>query len=1055
MSSPTTLHQAELDFCLPHLYAREDELDELKQVYEQSKEHGSRQIVWISGYSGTGKSSLAQHAFQGFENFCCGNFVCVRSTLPFAELIGMVEHLCPILKNYQQIRMEEDEADVLIRLVPQLREVILFNKEDRTAAVSRTDWAYEKLKQAFRSLIKKIGMILPLPLVMFFDDLQWADPDSFGIIGSLVEDEEIDNVVFVASYRDNEVEDTSPLAACVRKNMDSSREDTTCILVSNLKAESLDSLVADLLRMDVSRVSPLSELIFTKTQGNVFYALRILKHIYAKELLYFSMNKFCWEWKIEQIQSEIDLGDNVLEFMTHKLLQLPSPTALVLKVASCMGMVIDVELLESVLTAIGSESTSLLAIRRRLQVAADESLISTNLDMTRFKFAHDQIRLATYNMLDSDHVRQKLHLKIGQHLQDTSEKRDNGGSDWKFLLAVDQLNRAEVLIQDEEVRVQLIQYNLLAAEKVMATSAFKSAAVFLQRGHSMLCDRRWEKHYELTLKLTSSLATVHFSSGLTEACLVLIDEIYTFARCREDKQLVQSLHVDALASANRLTECIAVGKQYLQDLGHPRLPKKPSPVHIVRGILGVHRALKDKTDEDILDLPICTNTTSLAAMRLFGTLLLAFFYAGLGSKYNAVTVCRMMQISLRDGINPWTPYALAGYAFTMTVSHNFDAASRFAGLSLKMMQRLRINDPRASLLVHGLVKHVQKPLIEGINPTLQTYKDAFSQGDMGFMGQACFSHCTIRYSAGVELQPLARDLKSFAAQLKRYNQVLMWKNLITLYWSVLKLIDQPGDLVESTGLIMHKNQMEQWLGGDKSQDMILFHFRIRAMASHFHCGDYDSALDFAEKSWSSKKEPVVAQPYLTQYFGISALIALDQWRKTRKLGYWKMFRKFRTKLTVWCKKGNPNGLHIVYMLQAEELAAKKGSKNDDVRAIFEKAISVSSRSGFVHDSALANVRCGKFFLTRNDHFWASHFLTRARELYKGWGATAAMMNLDYQHRGLLREEIFRGSKGTIGSSTLLYSSNEYSRSSIKGRSRKAEIDEAETKLRTPMLNMEE
>jgi predicted ATPase len=98
-----------------------------------------------------------------------------------------------------------------------------------------------KVKQAFRSLVKEVCKTMSSPLVMFFDDLQWADSESLGIFESLIEDKDMKNIMFVASYHGNEVEATSPLAACMeafaRKKKE---EDTTNTQVVNLKKESLD-----------------------------------------------------------------------------------------------------------------------------------------------------------------------------------------------------------------------------------------------------------------------------------------------------------------------------------------------------------------------------------------------------------------------------------------------------------------------------------------------------------------------------------------------------------------------------------------------------------------------------------------------------------------------------------------------------------------------------------------------------------------------------------------------------------------------------------------------
>lgn len=224
------------------------------------------------------------------------------------------------------------------------------------------------------------------------------------------------------------------------------------------------------------------------------------------------------------------------------------------------------------------------------------------------------------------------------------------------------------------------------------------------------------------------------------------------------------------------------------------------------------------------------------------------------------------------------------------------------------------------------------------------------------------------------------------------------------------------------------------------------------MASFFHCGDFDSALSLAEKCWSSS-EPEVALPFMVQHFGISALVAIDQWQKTQKSRYWKKFRKSRKQLRAWAKKGNLNGLHLITMMDAEAVAAKKGSKRDDVRQLYDSSIASACRSGFIHDAALASTRCGKYFLDRKDEYWATHFLSRARELYVEWGAVAAVRNLDVRYVNLVNEEDRRRSTKSSMSGSLSGSTHGFG-TSVKGRSRQIEIQRAEGKRKTPMLQLE-
>jgi hypothetical protein len=194
------------------------------------------------------------------------------------------------------------------------------------------------------------------------------------------------------------------------------------------------------------------------------------------------------------------------------------------------------------------------------------------------------------------------------------DEPDFGNRQWTVVLAVDQLNQARDLMDDSE-KVELARLNLVAADEVISTSAFKMAEGFLETGIELLGINRWRKQYELTLELSNKLAFVLFSNGSMESSLSLIGQIYQQSKCDEDRHEVQFLHVEVLASLNRLSECIDTSMKILSQMGHPKLPKNPGLVHIISGIAGVKKLLKNKTDADLLSLPVCHDKRILSIIR--------------------------------------------------------------------------------------------------------------------------------------------------------------------------------------------------------------------------------------------------------------------------------------------------------------------------------------------------------------------------------------------------------------------------------------------------------
>jgi hypothetical protein len=119
----------------------------------------------------------------------------------------------------------------------------------------------------------------------------------------------------------------------------------------------------------------------------------------------------------------------------------------------------------------------------------------------------------------------------------------------------------------------------------------------------------------------------------------------------------------------------------------------------------------------------------------------------------------------------------------------------------------------------------------------------------------------------------------------------------------------------------------------------------------------------------------------------------------------------------YVKMGLINCHYMLMLLLAEDAAATylnakgvdKKKKSDPVRdkvrednakeilAMYEKAISVATRSGFSQGAALANERAG-IFVTQsgceNLVWWAGIYLENARDMYAEWGADAKVQQLN-------------------------------------------------------------
>src|SRR6202023_26230 len=108
------------------------------------------------------------------------------------------------------------------------------------------------------------------PLALFFDDLQWLDAATLDLLEHLLTRSELQHLMLIGAYRDNEVDPAHPL---IRK-LDAIRQagaQMQEIRLEPLARDDLGQLIADALHCESKRSAPLAQLVQEKTAGNPFF----------------------------------------------------------------------------------------------------------------------------------------------------------------------------------------------------------------------------------------------------------------------------------------------------------------------------------------------------------------------------------------------------------------------------------------------------------------------------------------------------------------------------------------------------------------------------------------------------------------------------------------------------------------------------------------------------------------------------------------------------------------------------------------------------------------
>lgn len=339
------------------LYGREQEVEILLAAFERvaAPPLGGFEIVLVSGYSGIGKSSLVNEINKPIVErrgyFIKGKFDQFKRNIPYAAIIQAFQELIQQLLTESKANITKwkekilgaigTNGQVIIDVIPEVE--LIIGTQPPVPQLGATE-----SQNRFNRLFKKFIYVFTKkehPLVLFLDDLQWADSASLNLIQVLSADDEQQHLLLIGAYRDNEVNVGHPLIQMLDKIQQEGVEVNNIILkplnftsVHQLIAETVETLQATS-RQNGASLQNFASLLFNKTAGNPFFLTQLLQTLYQEKLLRFDFTplKGGWQWDIQEIQAIGITDKNVVELIASNIQKLPDDTQKVLKLAACIG----------------------------------------------------------------------------------------------------------------------------------------------------------------------------------------------------------------------------------------------------------------------------------------------------------------------------------------------------------------------------------------------------------------------------------------------------------------------------------------------------------------------------------------------------------------------------------------------------------------------------------------------------------------------------------------------------------------------------------------------
>ena len=975
----------ELDFQSLGYYGRDREIVTLVRAYDRvcGEDHPSELVV-VHGQSGTGKSTLAKglsdKVLQSGGILISGKFDQIRRNEPFSAIVDAFTDLCDIIQNDESsmvAMLGKEDARKLKNLVYNLYRVDGNGQdEDVEALTAMSLRAKLSLTECCCKFLRNVATA-ENPIVLFLDDLQWADESSIELINAIVHDNSSRNLLLLCAIRDSELaEESLPFDLPVEGGINFTR-----IKLSNLQLGCINTMVADLLGMSKEDTEPLSKTIMQKTHGNPYFALQFLEMLHTDRHIIRAPSG-SWQWNVRRILAETNISDNVVELVSSKIQRLETERQYVLQLAACMGFEFNAEILDELVKAeIEGSKSALQRVSSTIDILKSSvaaGLVEKKTDLL-YKFSHDRVQQCLYAMAPEGEERERLHLRIGVLIWRLAEKRDN--EEWMVFAAAGQMNRCLTKLASEE-RALVARVNLEAAISSKQKSALEAAAEFLRTGVKLL-DSDWAV-YQLQLKLCTMLAEIEYSMGNLEESRKLIYEILAHAREDNDKMRAYYTLIDCLGTEGKLLEAVAVGYKTLKLVGI-RLPNKANPLRVLRELLKTRKLVNNVSDEELLSLPMVKDEAKLAPLHLMS---LISTYAPFLNEEKQVLLLylRVIQLSVKDGISCLSPQCFAFYGIVMASLGNRDEAYRFGQLSLKLIERIGNNicEARAVSLIHCGLLHWKHPIRESLEPLTHGIEAGRSSGDIKYVFFAQFTHLLIRFNIGDSLDELEARCRECCEDDYFCNDSAQLM-LVRPYWQTILNLQDESSSVTLTGEAMNEKDFIREATATKNSGALFLLWMMKVQLA-FLSDELERAILPLRKLESDEKN-VFFHFNVYPYRLYAALVYYGLWHRKKSRKYRSRARKHTKKLEKLMAEGNVNCAPMVKILRAEQkMTGAIGKSNDRARLAYKEAIKECAKAELPHLEALSNERAWMACSERD--LEQKEYMARAIQLYSQWGANS-------------------------------------------------------------------
>lgn len=952
-----------------HLYGRDMEIGLLKDAAHEVALHKSVRLV-VSGLPGVGKTRFIEEFLTligtGGSRILRGKFEQYRSSHPYLSIKQLFVQLKIIWKRHintdKPFHLDARSAYTLGYYFPELREMLT---QKHVSYVSAGEEIHHQLPYAVQQLLSQLSSDTS-PLVIFMDDLQWADAASLDLIYRTIFQMDIPNLHFIFSYRDKEIESNQSAWAFVQKVRGNRSSDLFIFDLIPLSKPDVRRMFHSILGSEAAAVDALSDIIYKKTDGNPFYIKTLLYNLIdLKEIAY---EQGSWHFQIEKIRA-YGATINIAGLITDKFSKLTAEEQNYLRYLSVLGNRFETDLTRRMMKLLKYPDTMM----ERLEAKGFIELFGGH-----YQFVHDMIQHHIVASIPPSE-REIIDFTIGEFL----ERAYRTGVYDDVIGVVMHLNRGITLRKGDKRSLYL---NLKALKEMVLSGSYPIALEHLRwMQDSGLCRMSDQLKYSDGFDLKVLSVKVYYLNALHAEAQTALDTLMLGTTAPHERLICFTLYKDlCVTRGGGFAELINFGNTLLSDLGLDA-PRQSSEIE--KRVLELRAfVLNHPFSEEAEAIKALPTLKNISKQRIISILVeyweAAYYLADISLMQWAYL--SIVDVSFRFGNSSGSAFGYVLYGAQMVSEHRYKEAYRFGEAALKLNHRFE--DEKMLPKVHNFMANFISPYTKPLERNIPLYQKSLHQskvnGDIVFGTWANFLMHFSEYLCGKSLESLRVNLHKESHFLLNSGDQKMIAIFEVLRSTVLMWQERDEETYEAeeAAIVLWEEE--------KFYPALAWYGIIKAQTCWIE-GDIDKGLEYLHRFVRSEANEVIMFPKMRLH-PLRALLLLG--KKTPLSAEEESLLAEDLKFCTQYAASSPKEFKFWKLLLRVQ-RAKEAHQYWDTAKLYDEALNEARKINNPFSIAVAALCAGRFWKEKRFDDLSRFYFSEAAVGLNQWGAYRAAERL--------------------------------------------------------------